>query len=50
MEQRVLGIDVAKETLDIVLSDGIHMNHNQFQNTQKGYELLEDVVTETTCG
>ena len=41
MEQRVLGIDVAKETLDIVLSDGIHMYHNQFQNTQKGYELLE---------
>jgi transposase len=41
MEQRVLGIDVAKETLDIVLSDGIHMNHSQFPNTQKGYELLE---------
>jgi transposase len=41
MEQRVLGIDVAKEILDIVLSDGIHMNHSQFQNTQKGYELLE---------
>lgn len=41
MEQRVLGIDVAKETLDIVLTDGIHMNHSQFQNTQKGYELLE---------
>lgn len=41
MEQRVLGIDVAKETLDIVLSDGIHMKHSQFQNAQKGYELLE---------
>jgi transposase len=41
MEQRVLGIDIAKETLDTVLSDGIHMNHSQFQNTQKGYELLE---------
>jgi transposase len=41
MEQRVLGIDVAKETLDIVLSDGIHMNHSQFPNTQKGYGLLE---------
>jgi transposase len=42
MEQRVLGIDVAKETLDTVLSDGIHMKHNQFQNIQKGYELLEE--------
>lgn len=41
MEQQVLGIDVAKETLDIVLSDGIHMNHSQFQNTQKGFESLE---------
>ncbi len=41
MEQRVLGIDVAKETLDIALSDGIHMNHNQFLNTEKGHEQLE---------
>ena len=40
MEQRVLGIDVAKETLDIVLSDGLHLNHAQFQNTQKGHEQL----------
>ena len=30
MEQQVLGIDVAKETLDIALSDGVHMRHNQF--------------------
>jgi transposase len=41
MEQRVLGIDVAKETLDIALSDGIHLNHGQFANTQKGHEQLE---------
>jgi transposase len=41
MEQQVLGIDVAKETLDIALSDGVHMNHGQFQNSQKGYEQLE---------
>jgi transposase len=41
MEQQVLGIDVAKETLDIALSDGVHMNHNQFLNTQKGHEQLE---------
>ncbi|MPM37878.1 IS110 family transposase ISOt5 [bioreactor metagenome] len=41
MEQRVLGIDVAKETLDIALSDGFHMNHDQFSNSEKGYEQLE---------
>lgn len=41
MEQRVLGIDVAKDTLDIALSDGIHLNHGQFANTQKGHEQLE---------
>ncbi len=40
MEQRVLGIDVAKETLDIVLSDGLHLQHSQFQNSAKGHELL----------
>ena len=40
MEQRVLGIDVAKGTLDIALSDGIHLNHGQFLNDQKGYEQL----------
>ena len=41
MEQRVLGIDVAKETLDVALSDGFHMNYDQFPNTQKGHEELE---------
>ena len=41
MEQRVLGIDVAKETLDIALSDGIHLNHGQFTNNQKGHEQME---------
>jgi transposase len=41
MEQRVLGIDVAKETLDVALSDGFHLNHDQFSNTQKGHEELE---------
>jgi transposase len=41
MEQQVLGIDVAKETLDIALSDGVHMSHNQFPNTTKGHEQLE---------
>jgi len=41
MEQRVLGIDVAKETLDIALSDGIHLNNGQFSNDQKGYDELE---------
>lgn len=41
MEQRVLGIDVAKETLDIALSDGVHLNHGQFSNDQKGHEQLE---------
>ena len=40
MEQRVLGIDVAKETLDIALSDGVHLNYGQFLNTQKGHEDL----------
>ena len=41
MEQRVLGIDVAKDTLDIALSDGIHLNHGQFSNDQKGHEQLD---------
>lgn len=41
MEQRVLGIDVAKETLDIALSDGVHLNHGQFANDQKGHEQLD---------
>lgn len=41
MEQQVLGIDVAKETLDIALSDGVHMNYSQFSNTSKGHEQLE---------
>lgn len=40
MEQRVLGIDVAKVTLDVALSDGIHLNYDQFSNTQKGHEEL----------
>jgi transposase len=48
MEQRVLGIDVAKETLDIALSDGVHLNHGQFANTQKGYEQLEQWVRKQT--
>jgi len=41
MEQRVLGIDVAKETLDVALSDGFHVKYDQFLNTQKGHEELE---------
>ena len=41
MEQRVLGIDVAKESLDIALSDGFHLSHGQFSNTQRGHEQLE---------
>ena len=41
MEQRVLGIDVAKETLDVALSDGVRLNYDQFVNTQKGHEELE---------
>jgi transposase len=41
MEYRVVGIDVAKETLDIALSDGTLLNHKQFENTQKGHLQLE---------
>ena len=41
MEQRVLGIDVAKDTLDVALSDGVRLNYDQFMNTQKGHEELE---------
>lgn len=41
MEQRVLGIDVAKATLDVALSDGVRLNYEQFMNTQKGHEELE---------
>ncbi len=40
MEQRVLGIDVAKETLDIALLDRSNLTHHQFTNTQNGYEQL----------
>jgi len=48
MEQRVLGIDVAKETLDIALSDGVHLNHGQFTNNQKGHEQLEQWLRKQT--
>lgn len=41
MEQPVLGIDVAKETLDIALSDGVQLQHGQFSNNLKGHEQLE---------
>lgn len=40
MEQRVLGVDVAKETLDIAMLDRLHLTHHQFANTQNGYEQL----------
>lgn len=40
MEQRVLGIDVAKETLDVALSDGFHLKYDQFSNSLKGHEEL----------
>ncbi len=48
MEQRVLGIDVAKDTLDIALSDGVHLNHGQFSNDQKGHEQLEQWLRKQT--
>lgn len=38
MEQRVIGIDVAKETLDIAMLDRFHLIHHQLANTQDGYE------------
>mgnify|MGYP001765842003 CR=1 FL=1 len=41
MEQPVLGIDVAKDTLDVALSDGFHVTHEQFINSQKGHMQLE---------
>jgi transposase len=45
MEQHVAGIDVAKLTLDIVLSNGQKELHNQFENTPKGHELLARWLT-----
>lgn len=48
MEQRVLGIDVAKETLDVALSDGVRLNNDQFLNTQKGHEELERWLAKQT--
>jgi len=48
MEQRVLGIDVAKETLDVVLLDGVRLNYDQFLNTQKGHEELEQWLRKQT--
>ena len=48
MEQRVLGIDVAKETLDVALSDGVRLNYDQFVNTQKGHEELEQWLRKQT--
>ena len=41
MEQRVLGIDVAKDTLDIALFDGFRLQHGQFANSEKGHMQLE---------
>jgi transposase len=40
MEQRFLGIDVAKETLDIALTDGAHFYHEQFPNNPKGHQQM----------
>lgn len=45
MEQQVAGIDVAKLTLDIVLSNGQKELHNQFENTPKGHESLARWLT-----
>jgi transposase len=41
MEQQVVGIDVAKKTLDIILSNGMRKSHKQFENSQKGYDQLD---------
>ncbi len=40
MEKQILGIDVAKETLEVALLDGFHTKFIQFQNTMKGHEQL----------
>jgi transposase len=45
MEKLVAGIDVAKLTLDIALSNGQKTQHNQFENTPKGHELLAKWLT-----
>ncbi|BCY17436.1 MAG: IS110 family transposase [Chloroflexi bacterium] len=45
MEQQVAGIDVAKLTLDIVLTNGQKTLHNKFENTPKGHELLARWLT-----
>lgn len=46
MEERVLGIDVAKDTLDIALSDGFRMQHGQFANSEKGHVQLDNWLRE----
>jgi transposase len=40
MAKFVAGIDVSKMTLDVALYDGVRMQHTQFENSPKGYELL----------
>ena len=40
MFQYVLGIDVSKDTLDVVLWDGEHGNHQVFSNSPVGYTRL----------
>jgi transposase len=40
MEQPILGIDVAKETLDVALRNGGRVVTRQFENTLSGHQLL----------
>ena len=40
MAQPILGIDVAKQTLDVALLKGEHMFNQQFGNTDSGYQHL----------
>lgn len=40
MAQPILGIDVAKETLDVALFKDEHMFNQQFDNADNGYQLL----------
>jgi transposase len=40
MEQPILGIDVAKDTLDVALWNGGRMTSRQFENTGSGQQLL----------
>jgi len=50
MDQRILGIDVSKDTLDVVLWDERGWRHQVFANTPEGFVRLSHWLTKQEAG